>query len=160
MHNYHQSLGVYPMGAMVSGYQNPGPTGVGYRNVCSWIAFVLPYFEQQVIYNQVNFNVLELGPENYTVGGAVIQTLLCPSDPIGRLDLDFAPTNYRGCQGSNCDRWTFNGVFGANSGIGVQHLLDGTSNTLLSGESLKGDYNVSTIPDNNIGTYTKTINVL
>ncbi len=160
MHNYHQSLGVYPMGVMVSGYQNPGPVGVGYRNVCSWIAFVLPYFDQQVIYNQVNFNVLQLGAENDTAGGAVINTLLCPSDPIGKLDPNYAPTNYRGCLGSNCDRWTFNGLFGANSGIGVQNILDGTSNTLASGESLKGDYNAATIADNYVGTYDTTINAL
>jgi prepilin-type N-terminal cleavage/methylation domain-containing protein/prepilin-type processing-associated H-X9-DG protein len=160
MHNYHQALGVYPMGVMVSGYQNPGPVGVGYRNVCSWIAFVLPYFDQQAIFNQVNFNVQQIGPENDTAGGAVINTLMCPSDPIGRLDPNYAPTNYRGCLGSSCDRWTFNGLFGANSGIGVQHILDGTSNTLASGEATKGDYNAATIADNYIGTYDTTVNAL
>jgi prepilin-type N-terminal cleavage/methylation domain-containing protein/prepilin-type processing-associated H-X9-DG protein len=157
MHNYHQALGVYPMGVMVTGYQGPGDPGVGYRNVCSWITFILPYFEQQAVYNQVNFNVLQLGAENTTAGGTVINTLICPSDPTGRVDPSWAPTNYRGCIGSNGNRWTFNGLFGANSGIGVQNVIDGTSNTLASGESLKGDENVNTMADNYVGTYDTTI---
>src|SRR4051795_7219477 len=52
LHNYHQALGVFPLGNAVA-YSDPGvQTEWG---TWSAQAFLLPYMEQQPIYNSMNF---------------------------------------------------------------------------------------------------------
>lgn len=152
MQSYHAARKAFPMGVLVTGYQGPGPAGVGYRNVFSWLTYILPYIEQQNVYDRVEFRVFAIGAENLSAGSTVVPAFLCPSDATGIQGGPWAPTNYRGCIGSNGNRFRFNGVFGANRPIGAAHIRDGLSQTLAIGESLLGDFNPATLTDNYIFT--------
>ncbi len=154
MHNYEAAHKVLPMGVFVSGYQGPGGIGVGYRNVFSMMAYILPYVEHSSVYDQIDFTVLAIGNENLPAGSKLIPTYACPSDPTRPRANPWAPTNYRGCIGSNGNRFDFNGLFGANRALGLYEVVDGTSSTLMVSESLLGDYDVNTLRDNYIGTRT------
>src|SRR5271157_4945052 len=73
-----------------------------------WTAAILPNFEQQPMYNALNFNLpmLELGfispfyGANTTVALSTIQTLLCPSESISKTPsfsaVEYAMINYAG----------------------------------------------------------------
>ena len=62
--------------------------------------FLLPYMEQQPLYNAINFNFMwgpnkignwnasVVGQQNSTVRVTVINALLCPSDPSPAIDTD------------------------------------------------------------------------
>lgn len=154
MHNYESVHKTLPMGVFVSGYQGPGGIGVGYRNVFSMMAYILPYVEQQNVYDQIDFTVLAIGNENLPAGSRIIPVYACPSDPTRPRANPWAPTNYRGCIGTDGNRFTFNGLFGANQALGLYEIVDGTSNTLMMSESMLGDYDVNTLRDNYIGTRT------
>lgn len=96
------------------------PNGTGTLNwFTSWTASILPQFEQQPLYNAINFNVpmMEMAPPilgaNTTVGLTTIATLLCPSESIGKspsfslssgggtsgYTAQFAASNYAGNYG-------------------------------------------------------------
>src|SRR6516225_7195569 len=57
LHNYHDTMKWYPPG-YIDGNTDPTATpdndvGPGW----GWASFLLPYIEQQNVYNQINFNV-------------------------------------------------------------------------------------------------------
>jgi prepilin-type N-terminal cleavage/methylation domain-containing protein len=74
LHNYHASKGCFPPGILSSGYW-------------SWSAYLLPYIEQQGIYDMVTFNSTGYsGPNNQQSNNRLscakyISTYACPSDP-------------------------------------------------------------------------------
>ena len=86
LHNYHQATGSFPCGEGQSSNSTNPATYTGYAGWTEWgpLAMMLPYMEQQPIYNSINFNFC--GGFNY--GGAcnltawtkVISTYICPSD--------------------------------------------------------------------------------
>ncbi|MGO9462842.1 MAG: DUF1559 domain-containing protein [Isosphaeraceae bacterium] len=43
--------------------------------------FILPFMEQQPVYNAINFQLTDYEPDNITIAGVQINTLQCPSDP-------------------------------------------------------------------------------
>ena len=47
----------------------------------SVFVFLTPFLEQQGIYNATNFNLSNYEPDNITIAGIAINTLMCPSDP-------------------------------------------------------------------------------
>jgi prepilin-type N-terminal cleavage/methylation domain-containing protein/prepilin-type processing-associated H-X9-DG protein len=74
--NYESANGCYPGNSYttpVKGFPNYYP---------NFSAFVrmLPYFEQQAMYNAVNFNLTVYEPDNITIAGVAVSTLICPSD--------------------------------------------------------------------------------
>jgi hypothetical protein len=84
--NYESSNGVWPMGAMtgVASLQNSGWTNQLNNNGVSWVALALPYFEQNTIWNSINFSVYITTslaqPDFATAWYTKIATLQCPSD--------------------------------------------------------------------------------
>jgi prepilin-type processing-associated H-X9-DG protein len=42
---------------------------------------VSPFFEQQAMYNATNFMLTVYEPDNITIAGVAVRTLMCPSDP-------------------------------------------------------------------------------
>jgi prepilin-type N-terminal cleavage/methylation domain-containing protein/prepilin-type processing-associated H-X9-DG protein len=87
MHNYHQALGSFPPGGCnASNIETIGGTGAW----GNWSAFsmMLPYLEQQSIYNACNFMVANQGYGsgidgmiNSTATRTTINAFLCPSSP-------------------------------------------------------------------------------
>ena len=89
-HNYHQVNDCFPLGVSLNMYSLP-PT---YRAKNSWGHFglMLPFLEQQAVYNAANFNwgVEEGAPGgsmpidvNGTAADTQIKMFICPSDPLG-----------------------------------------------------------------------------
>jgi prepilin-type N-terminal cleavage/methylation domain-containing protein len=177
MHNYHTSFGTLPYATGVH-YPNPDPSVHGtFSNGGTWCVFLLPYLEQQALYDEFDLNQHMKHPSNAEAVTQVVSTFLCPSDPqsanpvfdnryphnpttalglwypvsIGPTEMDQCPfcdpptpseDNYC-CQGnnfgSNFPRQNSVGMFGRHtSRIRLEDIKDGTSNTIMAGETLPG----------------------
>jgi prepilin-type N-terminal cleavage/methylation domain-containing protein/prepilin-type processing-associated H-X9-DG protein len=113
LHNYHQTNDKFPQGH--SQAMNTLTYSGGYANWTEWSAQaeMLPYIEQQAIYNAINFNYC--GGYNYgslangTSWTTVINAYLCPSDGNagpGRPGNGTGTPNtnsYRACLGTTTD---------------------------------------------------------
>jgi prepilin-type N-terminal cleavage/methylation domain-containing protein/prepilin-type processing-associated H-X9-DG protein len=147
MHNYHQAVGSFPLGNAWA-VSDPGVTTTW--GTFSAHAMLLPYLEQNQVYNACNFNwTVWYGlnyqypnPINATVWNTKINAFLCPSD--GKSGGDHF-NSYQGSFGTGTDPWSSNtnGVFApAQTAYGLRDIQDGSSNTISHVESLVGDYNV------------------
>lgn len=141
------------------GHLETGTNGSSYRHQFSFAAFLLPFIEQQNIYNLINWKLGSSDTANKTAGAIWINTFICPTDPIekGYVADGYAPTNYLANQGIKCecrlncaDSNTCTGVFGHNTFMRVCDIKDGLSNTLCVSETLKGDGDTSSLDDNYI----------
>jgi prepilin-type N-terminal cleavage/methylation domain-containing protein len=146
-------------------YSDPSAYGGAYEysTSWSWLALILPYLEQQTLFNSGGIPSTRL--DQSSASAAVVKTFLCPSDSaisVGsypevshylRTGFLVGLTNYKGVQGANfCwSPWVNPGTNGCgcepwDTGDGLiypmdwQHpkrftdITDGTSNTLLIGE--------------------------
>jgi prepilin-type N-terminal cleavage/methylation domain-containing protein/prepilin-type processing-associated H-X9-DG protein len=150
LHNYHDSMNCFPMsmGLDAPGFGYPAP--VSY----SGLSMLLPYMEQTVLYNAINYSILRGDPGNNTAMAASVNSFLCPSDPQqGNLPPGQAGHNYHPNSGSGIqyvsgasDPWNFNtslppfdGVFFPVSKTRIAEITDGTSNTAAFSEMGLGD---------------------
>jgi prepilin-type N-terminal cleavage/methylation domain-containing protein/prepilin-type processing-associated H-X9-DG protein len=160
LHNYHSTHGSFPLGltkAWSDGY------GGSLQSWGSWgpSAQLLPYLEQQPLYNSANFNWVcwwsSGWPINSTVVNTTLNAFICPSDglspvPIPASDLKNSGNlnNYHASVGT-----TTNYSVGESPGFplspdttgiftqvgrvyGLQSITDGSSNTIAYGEALVG----------------------
>jgi prepilin-type N-terminal cleavage/methylation domain-containing protein/prepilin-type processing-associated H-X9-DG protein len=81
LHNYHSSVGCFPMGSSSGMYTLPNT----YLAKESWSihAALLPFVEQGPLYSNCNFNWSPDMPPNSTACATQISGFLCPSDPNG-----------------------------------------------------------------------------
>ncbi len=131
MQNYEMAFRTYPPGTV----NETGPIKnipEGYHH--NWISQLLPYFEEQVTYNHIDFNVGVYDAENEPVRQVAIEVLHCPS--AGHDNREIWLTNYAGCHNDlEAPIDTDNaGVFFLNSSIRPKDITDGTSHTLFIGE--------------------------
>lgn len=173
VHNYESAMKELPYNRFSGNYQfiNDStwgdPEGKGSK-AWSWLASILPYIEQQAIYNDGQIPKANFGTS--TAVQATIPAFFCPTDemktvsPVFRYQgpymssVGIAPnfyvglTNYKGVLGSNfcggvnpnngpnnsCEPWaTGDGVMpalGWASPLKFSSVVDGTSNTMMSGE--------------------------
>jgi type II secretory pathway pseudopilin PulG len=105
------------------------PPGVDDNNF-STAAKLLPYIEQGNLYNSLKFDKPITDEANAAARKTVVATFLDPLDPIKSVRDDSGATNY-----------LYNDqVFFRNSKLKYPAgFPDGTSNTILAGETLKGD---------------------
>jgi prepilin-type N-terminal cleavage/methylation domain-containing protein len=123
--------------------------------------------EQTNLYNELNLNLLPTMPQNSTAVRRTIDVLVCPSnrrpDAVSQTGTTakFGPSDYRGNQAGGmilpngttcptqdptniyCNNYD-NGVTYQNSTINMADITDGTTNTLLIGESLTGNWSQAT----------------
>lgn len=105
LNNYNDVYGCFPPG-YIDGNTNPSSTpnndiGPGW----GWASFLLPFVEQQNVYNQINFKVgIGLG-SNATVSQMPLKIYQCPADShqqnftVWPTNVVVAHGNYAGCNG-------------------------------------------------------------
>jgi type II secretory pathway pseudopilin PulG len=105
------------------------PTGEDDKHF-SAAAQILPYIEQDGVWKLIDFDKSIDDPANAAARKTKIATFLSPRDPIERVKDEYGATNY-----------LFNDqLFSLNSKATFPASLpDGTSNTVMIGETLKGD---------------------
>ena len=120
-HNYHQVNDCFPLGVSLNMYQLPGTFKA--KNSWGHLGMLLPFLEQQAVYNSANFNwgIEEGGSNastmaNNTAADTQINGFICPSDPLGGNggQISFAgndrdTSNYYGCVGTTTSLSVLNG---------------------------------------------------
>ena len=103
MHDYHSAYGTLPPGSNPQGF--------------TVVAQLLPFFEQDNLYKQINFTVSANNPSNAGATGTTIKILLCPSDRTSALPTGQGGNNYFANYGTEPfffqNRSVANGVFAA-----------------------------------------------
>ncbi len=90
MHNYHDSQGGLPYGAPFPFHTASGGT---------WTAFILPYIEEQAIFDMFDFDEPLQHANNRQAVTTVIETLICAADPAANEPLQ---------GGKNCNHQPWN----------------------------------------------------
>ncbi len=137
MHNYHDTYKKLPAYQYhvsgVNSWQGHGP-----------FTMILPYMEQQPLYDQVDFTRAWDHGNNQNVRRTHLEVLTCPSD-LEYPNPTYGGTNYAFCGGARRDFYSTGGPI-PSSGMFLRRresklgdVLDGTSNTVMIGEILKGD---------------------
>lgn len=141
-HNYHDTYKKFPA------YQYNIVRSSG--NVSSWrghggLTMILPYIEQQPLYDQVDWTLEWDGGNNGNpVARTKIDAMLCPTD-MSYPDSAWGGNNYGLNGGSRRAFYSTgspvkaSGAFARRSETAFRDLTDGTSNVILLAEFLKGD---------------------
>jgi len=156
LHNYQSATNSFPPGVVTT---ITDPSSAPPSNLATWTAWspqamLLPYLEQNALYNAANFSwgCCYFGDQadatNLTVYTSRIGSFLCPSDGLAGLQ---NINSYYGSTGSSTlpypNDGDTNGVFGfydqtnfRSKSIPISAVTDGTSNTIAFSEGLVGDY--------------------
>jgi prepilin-type N-terminal cleavage/methylation domain-containing protein len=160
MHNYHDSVGMFPPGGL-----QPGPPGPDHLGGAGFFVMLLPYLDQAPAYNKFDFNSRfdsrGSGASWTAAQVAIYNTLYVPglNCPSSELKTMIAATtcnaqvaqrpNYVGISGAVLSPidgttalvgattygwYTSNGVFHADSGTRIRDITDGTSNVMVMAE--------------------------
>jgi prepilin-type N-terminal cleavage/methylation domain-containing protein len=151
LHNYHQAHGQFPPGVV----WDPA-SGSGGPMMATWVGLILPYFEQQNLANIARYDKPNGGGPtnawNPPYMGVSLPVMLCPSDSQ-QPDTDqgtYAKGNYAGNNGvgpmqptsdplcTGCSIARKPGIFMNNSRTRIDDIRDGSTNTIIISELLKG----------------------
>jgi prepilin-type N-terminal cleavage/methylation domain-containing protein len=141
LHNYHGVHKRFPPGSVGNGGTTAMPVPA-----YGWPIYLLPYVEQQNLYDRINPDTRTLQTV-FTSDLAALQTPLkgfvCPTDaggplndnrpftrPVSGMSVIIAKSNYPG-NGGNAGG---TGLFAVDSKVGIKDIPDGTSTTLAVGE--------------------------
>src|SRR5258708_3349223 len=120
-HNYYDTVNSFPPGVDAKHF--------------SAATYLLPYIEQDNVFKQIDMKKAITDKENLAVAAIKIKTFLNPSDDVQQVDKDFGGTNYLFSAGSQYDLKDNDGVFFEKSKIKFPDISDGTSNTVMIGET-------------------------
>jgi prepilin-type processing-associated H-X9-DG protein len=126
LHNYHDTVGHFPSG--------------NDENNFSALAYLLPYIEQGKLYEQIDFTKAMDDKANAEARKTVVKVFVNPADKGAAPNANYGPTNYLLCAGANPGLVDNNGVFYQASKLSLAKIAaaDGTANTVMAGETLKG----------------------
>lgn len=131
------------------------PNRLGPTSSISVHARLLPYMEQNQIYNKINFGLEYNDPVNDEARLTKLPTFLCPSDPADKVPGDVGGANNYYVNSGTVPLWSRSvsspltqvpdndGVFYRDSFLKLAAITDGMSNTAGFSERLTGDYNQS-----------------
>ncbi|QDT25729.1 Type II secretion system protein G precursor [Gimesia panareensis] len=155
LHNYHDTHGLFPSGWI--GVQPGVGANAQYGSGWGWGTMILPYLDQNPLYNQINFSLSINDPaQTPSIIDTSLTVFRCPSDPAtetfelhqegspGTVLAKLATGNYVGVFGSDelddCGTTPpgtackSTGVFYQNSNTRFRDITDGSSQTLFVGE--------------------------
>jgi prepilin-type N-terminal cleavage/methylation domain-containing protein/prepilin-type processing-associated H-X9-DG protein len=157
LHNYHTSNDTFPMGSTLQLYDNlnQGPNNSQFPGEDAWTwnnwsihAVLLPYMEQNPLYNGINFFYPPFASNigSAQAGTAVlvkIKSFLCPSDGnAGTSNSNgFSTNSYYGSMGPSIGYITqtqSSGLFAEVVGHSIAAITDGTSYSIAFSERLVG----------------------
>jgi prepilin-type N-terminal cleavage/methylation domain-containing protein/prepilin-type processing-associated H-X9-DG protein len=160
LHNYHSTNDRFPPGGAATNNPQPpnNPLGLGTTqwNGHSVLGNMLPYMEQQAVYNSINFMIQSCGEPtppgavNQTARRTQINTFLCPSDSnnggAGQTSDNGRLNNYMGSKGTTSTAYpsTSTGLFSCAAVYGLRDIIDGSSNTIAFAEKVCGSPGGST----------------
>jgi type II secretory pathway pseudopilin PulG len=124
-HSYYDATGNFPPGCDDKDF--------------STHAYLLPYIEQDNLFKTIDFKKPCDDKANVQAAAAVVKTFLSPLDPVTQPDKDFGATSYLFVAGTKTDLADNDGIFYLNSKTKFPDITDGTSNTMIAFEDLKGD---------------------
>lgn len=134
LHNYHDQHQSFPSG-VIEGQEKP-------EESLSWYASVLPYIDQQALYEQLDLQQEWNGDDNKAVARTPIQVFRNPS--ATEVDLDgYAQADYAGVAGLGKDGPKLDvgddgaGIFAYHRTTKIRDITDGMSNTLMVGDISK-----------------------
>jgi hypothetical protein len=163
--NYHAGRNTFPASIIF-----PVGTGIPWNPSMStthgpnWVIAILPFIEQQTLYNEFNLTKTINDAANLTPRGRLIPLMLCPTDIYNQAGpyagnsvneggnwargnygangaLGFMNHSYRPAAGAKSELWLdqrTRGVMGVNTALTIGQIIDGTSNTVLVGELRTG----------------------
>jgi len=164
LHNYHDTYKTFPPGGIECGGAVNGPCNSTYgrRQLTTWTLCILPFMEQQPLYDQYDFNLGNTDAANAAVCQTFISSYLCPSDVrtnvlsrpgSGPQRFEYAPGSYRSVSGvtrtrggphfdepntlNSLDRGLLHVVYGNGARWSTERMadvIDGTANTIMVGE--------------------------
>ena len=151
LHQFEAAQGRFPPGSVLGPFQEAGVATSATHGV--W-PFLLPYLEQQALFNQYNWGVDFSGTANHTAVGTQLGVLQCPSANPNRVVstdhvegaftgggegacIDYGPVasvNALLAQLGLVDAGNNQGILAPNVMCRLAEIPDGTSNTLLVAE--------------------------
>ncbi|MGE3820356.1 MAG: DUF1559 domain-containing protein [Isosphaeraceae bacterium] len=125
----------------------------GHGRHYSAYAQILPQLDQPHAFAAINFDLSPDNgpgglsvPENTTVMNLLLTVLLCPSDTLRKLQGESGVHNYPLCSGTtyplsprNPSGVAITGVFFENSAVRLAQIVDGASQTVCVGETVKSE---------------------
>jgi prepilin-type processing-associated H-X9-DG protein len=111
MHNYHSTNNAFPRPAITDGKG---------KLLLSWRVAILPFLDQQALYNRFKLDEPWDSPHNQALLKEMPTTYRCPTRAGG----DPSTTTYRVVTGNGA-------LFDKDRDIGVANVTDGTSNTIM-----------------------------
>jgi Tfp pilus assembly protein PilE len=124
-HNYHATYNFFPPGNDANNF--------------STATYLLPFIEQDNVFRMIDMKKPVDDKANAEMRKVIIKTFLNPQDSVMNVSPDFGATNYLFSAGSKPALADNDGVFFQDSKLKITEIEDGTSNTLLATETLKGD---------------------
>jgi hypothetical protein len=121
-----------------STFQDVFPPGVDPRGFSAF-TYLLPYVEQDNVFKNIDLKQAPTAKANADMRAVVIKTYVNPFDQVKSVTMDAGPTNYLFCAGSQPALANNDGMFANPQKFKIGNIPDGTSNTMMLGETLKGD---------------------
>jgi len=132
LHNYHAALGCFPPG----GLEPRSPKWPQGRQL-AWSVFLLPYVEQQPLYDALDTGKAFDHADNAEAAAAILSLYVCPSVPRGmELREGRGPCHFGGIYGERISSPNNppKGTMLYDQAISIRDISDGTSHTLAISE--------------------------
>jgi prepilin-type N-terminal cleavage/methylation domain-containing protein len=151
LNNYLAAFDAYPFGVGGDSDQTVSTFSSLRHRRYSTHSQLLPFLEQQALYEQINFRYSPFHPDlsgdpdwvtgvgpNEQAALTVVPLFLCPSDSntTGR---PWAGNSYRSCNGNSWSGRTGNGIFGQAKLLRTAEIADGMNHVAAFSERIMGD---------------------
>ena len=134
LHRYTQSHEHLPAG--VTDSSGPPIFNVEMGKHISWLAYLLPYVDEQNLYNHIDFSASAYAPINEEARSKTVPVFVCPSAGWNEEMM----SSYAGCQADSEVPIDYenNGVLFLDSSVRLDDVSDGLSYTFFIGEKRSG----------------------